>query len=1073
MGATMSGWVSRAVLLAALLSVTLLAGQEEGMAATSPQGPSPSARICRWYGGKQAALSLRFDDSHPTQIQNALPLLNEYGCIGTFLVNPGNPGYQGNRAIWEGALLSAGHEVGDHTYNHNGAKTDGDAEFQIGQAAQVIREADPARTQLLVFLGGGGTQWMQRKPFDFFIAKYHLLRPRGGGSMSCREDTPWKPSDFVEGLDRAITEGRWMQAHFHCVGEGYLPISIASFRAVLEAARARRDEVWQSGMNSIAKYQDERDHSIVWAYAKSDDEVALDLVCEVDPDLYRQPLTLELGLPARAANVVVTGASGNVVPSQVVRTPDGKVVRFDVAPVDAGFVVKANRLGASYRRKQGPDLRGGMHPYLFFSKADLPALREKMNQPFVGDIWKRIKTNADGLTEGDRADWEIEGSQWRARSLAFAYALTGEKRYADRAWLELEAFLKSEKWHMPPAEALVTGEAAGTMAMAYDWLYNALTEDQRRQIRDMMIEYTILPTMKAVAEKEWYTHWSRGNWGGVIYGQIGLAALSILDDDPRAADWARTCRRIAWHYPQALGREGGWAEGGGYGEYLWPRVLMLADALRRTSRGQTDLFDNPNLPHLPDFYEQLLEPDEQRYVPFSNVGTGTGDGQILLRLAAEYHDGRAQWFGKRMAERKETSNPFIFLWADPTLEAVPPAGLPTAKVFRDIDWAFLRSGWDDPQATLFALKGGQKDWDHAHHDTNSFVLYAYGQPLLVDLRYPHDIWGVKTEAHNTIMVNGKDQAGRVHVAGGREDPMLWGVVADLVEAPWYVRLIGDASLAYDPQDVNSFVREVMYLRHSSAADPQDYFVLFDDVDATAPSRYDWLLHTYGSVTRDGDRLTITQGPAAVDVSVVSPPNLSCEITEKLLEDIKCRSPLEGVDRLRQVKLSPVSPSARGNFVSVLVPRPASSSPDEVKVAPVQADNVLGAEITSGPVRDLVLFALDAPAIAAAGVEVTGRTCFVRQQEGKVTQAAVHGGDRLVVNGTTLFETTASGTVVLTFTDAGIHCTTSLYDADSFKVHADRQPSKVTSGDRGREFTYDPETHLVTITGRVREVDIQY
>jgi hypothetical protein len=28
-----------------------------------------------------------------------------------------------------------------------------------------------------------------------------------------------------------------------------------------------------------------------------------------------------------------------------------------------------------------------------------------------------------------------------------------------------------------------------------------------------------------------------------------------------------------------------------------------------------------------------------------------------------------------------------------------------------------------------------KDWDHAHHDTNGFVLYAYGQPLIVDLRY--------------------------------------------------------------------------------------------------------------------------------------------------------------------------------------------------------------------------------------------------------------------------------------------------------------------------------------------------
>ena len=36
-------------------------------------------RICRWYGGKKAALSLRFDDSHPTHVTVAIPMLDEYG----------------------------------------------------------------------------------------------------------------------------------------------------------------------------------------------------------------------------------------------------------------------------------------------------------------------------------------------------------------------------------------------------------------------------------------------------------------------------------------------------------------------------------------------------------------------------------------------------------------------------------------------------------------------------------------------------------------------------------------------------------------------------------------------------------------------------------------------------------------------------------------------------------------------------------------------------------------------------------------------------------------------------------
>jgi hypothetical protein len=101
---------------------------------------------------------------------------------------------------------------------------------------------------------------------------------------------------------------------------------------------------------------------------------------------------------------------------------------------------------------------------------------------------------------------------------------------------------------------------------------------------------------------------------------------------------------------------------------------------------------------------------------------------------------------------------------------------------------------------------------------------------------------VKTEAHNTVMVDGKEQAGRVNVAGGRDDPDHRGVIGDLIDTPWYARMVGDASMAYEPDNLTSFVREVMYLRHAGADTPPDYFVLFDDVDATGPSRYDWLLH---------------------------------------------------------------------------------------------------------------------------------------------------------------------------------------------------------------------------------------
>lgn len=1036
--------------------------------------PRSAARICRWHDGKQAALSLRFDDSHSTHIQNALPLLNEYGCIGTFLVNPGNPGYQQQRTAWEGALLQGGHEMGDHTLNHSGARTDREAEMQIGEAAAAIRRADPEHSQLLVFAAGGATAWLQRKPFDFFLAKYDLFRV--GGSLSCNEEAGFTVDTLARRLDQAIANGDWMQAHFHCVGPGHLPISVETFRKVLGEVRGHRDEVWQAGMSTIHQYEQERDHSIVWARPLGDDEVGLDLVCEVAPDLFRQPLSLELDLPARVTRVSVTDATGKAVPSRVVRAADGRVVRFETAPQDATFVVKAKGLGTAYRRRYGSDLAVGPHPYLFFGSADLPALRAKMTQPVAAGIWERLKARADELCQGDPSSWQASAgdSSWRARALAFAYAMTGERKYADRAWVEVEALLSSDAWHRPTAEALRTAEAAGTLAMAYDWMHDALTDEQRRRMREAMIEYGILPIMKDVEDEEWYTVWSRCNWGGVIFGQIGIAALSLLDDDPRAADWARVCRQKIWHYTQSLGRDGGWGESATYAQYIWFRFLLLADALRRCSRGQTDCYDTPGLPHLPEWFEQLLEPDGAGYIPFSNCGRWADSGSILLRLASQYRDGHAQWFATRMVDRTHTSDPFAFLWVDPDLAPTPPTDLPRAKVFRHIDWAFARSKWDDPNAVLFALKGGQMDWDHQHHDANSFVLYGYGRPLIVDLLYPHDIWGCQTEAHNTIMVNGREQAGVVRVAGNRGHPRRRTVISDLLESPWYVRMVGDASLAYEPADVDSFVREVMYLRQADPADPLDYFVLFDDVDVTAPMRMDWLLHTYGQVTREAHRTTITQDQAAVDVTLVSPQGTVCEVGERSLDDIRVPSPLEGVTVLRQLRFTPAAPTARGFFVSVLAPRPASASPKAVAVTAIEGDNLRGAEVADGGVRDLALFALEAPEIKAAGVEAVGRSCFVRQAQGKVSKAALHGGQHLTVNGVRLFETEHSGSAAFSFSEQGVEGTMRLFDAHRVSFHADRRPSKVIVDGREREFQYDPQTQLVVVKAYgPREVRAEY
>jgi hypothetical protein len=1051
------------------------------------------ARICRWYGGRNAALSLRFDDAHPTHIEIAVPELNKRGLIGTFMVNPSSKSYQKYREVWEGQVIAEGHELGDHTMNHHGAKTDREAEQQIGEAAQLLYRLQPQAKQV-TFEPGGATLWLQRKPFAVFDAKYHLYDLNSPAThernvMSCSEVySSFSADAFRRKLEQVIVDGDWFQPHLHQIDEvGHLRITPPVFRQVLDVAYEHRGEVWQAGINAIQQYEQERKHSRAWAVPDGADAVTVYLTCSTDPGLYTQPLTVEVDLPAGIAAPVVTAASGETVASRVEEADGQRVVRFDVPPIEAGYSVRAPGIGDAYRKTYRLDVAApGPHPYVLFSSGDVSTLVAKTSDPVARGMWDSIIRDADSYAAEDpNAPASDSGKRHgrrrsgRIRTLSFAYAVTHDVKYANAAIQHLVAFSQEDSWYEENSEMLVTAAAICTMGLAYDWLYDLLTPDQRALIREAMITHGLEPIAQATEKKAWWTHWYRCNWGAVIYGQAGIAAMALLPDEPRAADWVRLSQRKIWLYLQSLGDDGGWGESGTYGAYAWSNAIQFMDAQRHVTGA--DFFDNPTLRLLPYWLITLREPAGKNYVPFADCNRGNGNTvAVLLRLAREYRDGRAQYLARQMMGGEGGPDTLAFLWYDPTVEPKQLVDLPLDKVFPSLDWAFLRSKWEDPEATLFAMKGGQEDWDHHHHDIGSFALYAYGQPLLVDYFYPHTLWGCESESHNTIVVNGRDQRGHVKVAGARGRPDNRGVVSELVSTPWYARLISDGSPAYEQSDVNSWVREVMYMRHAGAADPPDYFVLFDDVDATRPSRMDWFFHTYGAIdlakARDSGDLakvgaTITQDDAALDLTLVGPQELRSEVYERTIAESGVDKPFDSVQAVRFVRTWLREPVDHGYLVSVLVPRRATETARQA-VTPIREPNILGVAIASGAISDVALFALDAPAMATQGIEAVGRSCFVRRSGGRVVGAALHKGQRISVDGLLIFETDSSGHAVVTASDTAIEATLDLYNPSMVRIHCPKPPVKVTVNGEDQAFDYDPQIRCVTIKhSRPREVRI--
>ena len=76
--------------------------------------PSAKSKF-RWPEGKSAAISLTFDDARPSQIENGIPILDQYGVKATFYALPS--GLSDRLADWKKAAAN-GHEIGNHSSSH-------------------------------------------------------------------------------------------------------------------------------------------------------------------------------------------------------------------------------------------------------------------------------------------------------------------------------------------------------------------------------------------------------------------------------------------------------------------------------------------------------------------------------------------------------------------------------------------------------------------------------------------------------------------------------------------------------------------------------------------------------------------------------------------------------------------------------------------------------------------------------------------------------------------------------------------------------------------------------------------
>lgn len=303
--------------------------------------------VATWHDSRRAALSLRFDDSHPTHLSKAIPILREYGFRGTFMINPGadEPGsrrrsdFQAHRAEWEAVAQAGDQEFANHSAHHRGATGDADMEAEIGEAAEAIWKLSPGRSKLTALNLGGGTYWETSRTLRYYLDKYHHFEI--SGSLGMDDVYGRRVAAFREHVEQHIQRGLWCRVHFHSIGDGR-GTSEANFRAALDIAKEHERDLWIAGMADIYKYQTERNGSSLSVVQSDARHFAFRLSIQTDQELYDQPLTVEVLTPASRSleGIAVQDAQGKAIALRKVQANGQTVLRLDVPPRTADYTIQ-------------------------------------------------------------------------------------------------------------------------------------------------------------------------------------------------------------------------------------------------------------------------------------------------------------------------------------------------------------------------------------------------------------------------------------------------------------------------------------------------------------------------------------------------------------------------------------------------------------------------------------------------------------------------------------------------------------------------------------------------------------
>ena len=601
------------------------------------------------------------------------------------------------------------------------------------------------------------------------------------------------------------------------------------------------------------------------------------------------------------------------------------------------------------------DSFAGVHPRLLLDSSLIQVLKGKIDNSHKF-IWDIIEQKANGYLNSNPANSPRDEDDTRKDGdaipwLALAHLMTGDSAYADKAVSWMITVCNYSTWD--GNHSLGAGHCLLGVSLSYDWLYNYMTEDQQQTIQDRLSYFA-----NAMSENPQHKERYLSNHCQVEYTGLAAAGLALFDDVTGAEDWARQAYNIFNKAYQIFGNDGSSTEGHQYFG-LMTEFQMHFNKLAKGLLGRDFYQESEWLKNmgyfilyscLPDFKpdNSIMRFGDTRYYNF----VSHGPEYQMFNLASEYRNPHFQWLALEMCERNIGTTDRMgwsnLLWYDETIPSSPPDNLNTFRHFDDTGWITSRSNWGQ-NAVMIGFKCGpfhghavQKIYDnldeyhglvngHGHPDVNHFNIYAHGEWLVTDDGYSKP---KKTRYHNTILVNGYGQLGEwtQEVNSNwfdRQSVFYAGAQSRIIKAESdsvFDYIVGDAENIYRPEaGLRKYLRHLVYLK-------PDLIIILDDLQAQEPSKFEWMLHSPGDITKiSSNRYRISVGTVMLDAKILLPSSVSVNIGSD--QDID----------LNFLNLSPQQNTEKSIILVALQPRKISDSQKSVTLA-AQSDTIIALEI---------------------------------------------------------------------------------------------------------------------------------